>query len=159
MAMAEVGKAENIKVDNTPEIVAVGKDQVGYVWRTPGQYFELSGIFGDTSVRSPHEGKIARVYFRTENNIYALSNQGQYVDLNESVRTGQIHVQYLNTERLKNAKVFVGEKFAFSPQIITDKIIEIVAVTSNSRNPKDLYSRTGGKKNSIVENFTKNIPK
>ncbi len=151
--MAEVGKDKDIKVKDNPEIVAVGDNKIGYVFRAPGQSFHLSGLFEERPTDA-EEGTIIDVYLRTaDGNILGLNYLGQLVDLNEAKRNGKIKARSVNVEDLKRTRVFVGEKFPFGFGIITDEIVEIVAVNSKPRSSKEIYSKTGGKKNSIVEEF------
>ena len=160
-------KFDNI-LENAPQIehfsngqtVALKHNRLGCEIGGIGKSFALGNVFDEGS-NILGSDKFIEVYFRTRSkNIYRLDEFGCLINSNESRRRGHVVATELPSSELEKRALDVGKPFVYERGGITTELEEIVAATGKYYGPgsDDLRELTGGKYNSIVDEFEKRMP-
>lgn len=159
MAMAEVGKDKDIKVDNAPAVdVDLGDGRFGVELKRKGQTFHLinltNSLNGEATIRV---SLYNQVFFRTESgNIFSLDIARVLVDKNKSKVSGKLVGEELDKETLMRARLIVGRGFDLGKTVSSDPISEIVLVYAEYSD--SIAGSLPVERNSIREDFMKDLP-
>ena len=150
-ADTEIGKrGEPVKLRDA-SIPYENAVRLGQLYESPGATFELRHMYSRSADQLGGD-RFSEVYFRTENNIYMLDDQGNLLNADLTARSGKAQGVKFGRENLEDAKLVVGESFLGG---MTTKITEIVAMTERLY-PADQHK--GGKSSTILEDFQKKVP-
>ena len=154
--MAEVGANPELASEYEPvklRDISLGEHAVrlGHLYKKPGATYELRHTYSKSADILGGD-RLSQVYFRTENNIYMLDDEGNLLNAGLTARSGKAQGIKFERENLEDVKMVVGEPFLGG---MTTNITEIVPVTEKMY-PADQHK--GDKSSTILEEFQKKVP-